>query len=286
MILSYHPIFEGDENRSCAGREPSGEDLEAVRRADAVVLNQGCYRSLYEMVRQNCRHVFPNYDVKFAYPGKSGQIRLFRSEGVPHPATQLYRNVESFGAARDGSPCRYPFPFPMVFKFDWGGEGETVHLLQDEKHLIHLLDRAGVFESSGQSGFLLQERIDTPRTLRVVVVGQTCVSYWRVGRERSGFHGNLAKGGGIDRTSDPDLQKAAINAAQDFCRNTGINLAGLDFLFASDPDPPVPLFLEINYYFGRRGLGGSEPYYRLLTREIRRWIEDIGEPKAKTIEPA
>jgi len=32
------------------------------------------------------------------------------------------------------------------------------------------------------------------------------------------------------------------------------------------------LFLEINYFFGRKGLGGSEAYYKLLQQEIDRWI--------------
>jgi len=277
MILSYHPIFEGDENRVCAGREPSSEDLEIIRDADAVVLNQGCYRSLYDMARRNCRRVFPNYDAKFAYPGKSGQIRLFKKAGADYPETRLYKNTAEFEAVSRISPCRYPFAFPVVFKFDWGGEGETVYLLQDEQDLIHLLARAKRFESSGQFGFLLQEKVDTPpRALRVVVVGQTVVSYWRVSDGKERFHSSLSKGGRIDRESDPELQEAGVEATRAFCRKTGINLAGLDLLFSCKTDSPVPLFLEINYYFGRRGLGGSAPYYRLLISEINRWLASIG----------
>jgi ribosomal protein S6--L-glutamate ligase len=30
--------------------------------------------------------------------------------------------------------------------------------------------------------------------------------------------------------------------------------------------------LEINYFFGRRGLGGSDAFYEILKREINTWL--------------
>ena len=61
MILSYHPVIEGDVNRLCAGREPDAEDLDWMRRAEAIILPQGCRESMYRMAVKHCRHVFPNY---------------------------------------------------------------------------------------------------------------------------------------------------------------------------------------------------------------------------------
>ncbi len=87
MIVSFHPLFEGDKNIICAGRQPDRKDLAAIRAADAVILSQGCYRSLYEMARENCRHVFPNYDARFEFPGKINQIKLFRRAKVAYPAS-------------------------------------------------------------------------------------------------------------------------------------------------------------------------------------------------------
>ena len=63
-----------------------------------------------------------------------------------------------------------------------------------------------------------------------------------------------------------------------FGRQTGINLAGFDFLFntaAIDTGEIQPLLLEINYFFGRRGLGGSDTFYRLLESEIEKWLENV-----------
>ena len=123
---------------------------------------------------------------------------------------------------------------------------------------------------------MIQELIPSNgRSLRVVIIHQTCISYWRVHDDGDGFYTNLAKGAKIDAESDPALQEAAIAVTRKFCDQTKINLAGFDFLFSeSDLAAGVikPLFLEINYFFGRRGLGGSESYYQILKNEIDNWL--------------
>ena len=65
-----------------------------------------------------------------------------------------------------------------------------------------------------------------------------------------------------------------------FCRRAGINVAGLDILFNRQRDQNPPLFLEINYYFGRKGLGGSLRFYDLFEQAANRWLAD-GEPEDK-----
>jgi len=68
-----------------------------------------------------------------------------------------------------------------------------------------------------------------------------------------------------------------LDRVKDFCRKTGINLAGFDFLFSSENYyNDEPLFLEINYFFGRKGLGGSEKFYKILNSEIAKWIKSLG----------
>ena len=74
----------------------------------------------------------------------------------------------------------------------------------------------------------------------------------------------------------PDLQKKGERAAEKFSKATGINLAAIDFVFPMIERDPDPLFLEINYYFGRQGLGGSETYYRLLHEAIQDWLRKAG----------
>lgn len=284
-VLSYHPLFTGDRNLLCAGRDPSREDAKAIRAADAVILSQGCYESLYRMARSNCACLFPNFDAKFGFPGKTGQIRLFRETGVAHPKTRIYTSVDALFDS-SGEPLQrhaFPFPFPFVFKFDWGGEGETVHSIQSDEDFLNIVHQATEFERSGRRGFLLQEQIPSAaRTLRVAVIGQTFISYWRVQKDGTAFLTNLGRGAVLDSDSDPELQRAAISAAKYFCKKTRINLAGIDFLFSSESRQQTPLFLEINYYFGRRGLGGSEKYYVLLLQEMNRWLKELGLHKGST----
>jgi ribosomal protein S6--L-glutamate ligase len=275
MVVSFHPIYKSDLNLLCAGRDPGPKEVAAIRLAQAVILPQGCTQRLYQIARENCRNVFPNYDARFRYPGKTGQIRLFRKAGYPHPKTEIFRNTAEF---RSHYPENWQGVFPVVFKFDWGGEGDTVFLLNSVAELEKMINQASRWETaSGQSGFLLQECIAAGnRSLRVAKIGKRTLSYWRTHGDEEIFHASLAKGAKIDFSADPHLKEQGDNLAADFCRRTHINLAGLDVIFSVDGSLQTPLLLEINYFFGRAGLGGSEAYYGILRKEIRGWLASLG----------
>lgn len=269
MIVSFHPCFGADKYIICAGRKPDDNDLAAIKAADAVILSQGCNEVLYKMASNNCSNIFPNYEAKFKYPGKIGQIYLFQETDVLHPKSETFEKVDSL-------PENLPFDFPFVFKFDWGGEGYGVFLITSPEEFKDVIQKALNFERAGHVGFLIQEYIlSQGRSLRVVVIGQKFISYWRVQENTEEFCSSLAKGAYLDFDSDPDLQEAAVKSAKHFCKMTGINLAGFDFLFSSEAVVKEPFFLEINYYFGRCGLGGSEKYYQILESEIKKWIESL-----------
>lgn len=274
MILSFHPCFEADENRLCAGRLPDENDLSRIRSADAVVLPQGCSRELFRMVSGNCARFFPDYTARFAYPGKLGQARLFLETNARHPDTMIFERFSdylSFSQKNAGFLPAYPF----VLKMDWGGEGDNVYLIESADALEHCLGKVRACEATGQHGFLIQRYIPSgARSMRVVVMYRKTLSYWRSHDQPGCFCASLSKGARIDRDSNPELQDMAVQAVREFCDRTHINLAGFDILFSSEDTPPVPLLLEINYFFGRQGIGGSEAYYALLVEQIHRWIAD------------
>ena len=86
-------------------------------------------------------------------------------------------------------------------------------------------------------------------------------------------------GARIDTAYGPDLQQAAIAVVEQVGRQTGLQLAGFDFIFnQGDLERGIirPLMLEINYFFGRTGLGGSQAYYRILESEIDKWLAANG----------
>jgi ribosomal protein S6--L-glutamate ligase len=273
MIVSFHPLFTADKNIICAGREPNADDLAAIRTAEAVVLPQGCPQSLYEMALANCRHVFPDYRVRFNFPGKLGQIKLFRETHTAHPPAELYSSVAEFKTHYGKAPEDISFGLPCVFKFDWGGEGETVYLINSADDLTEIIRKAADYETSGQKGFLLQQYVPAGgKTLRIAVIGRTLISYWRIQQNTDGFMSSVAMGADIDPVSQPQLQQAARKSVSDFCAKTGINLAGFDVIFSAGERTRNPLLLEINYFFGRRGLGGSDAYYDILKQEINAWL--------------
>ena len=274
MIVSFHPVFEADRNIICAGREPGANDLAAIKAARAVVLPQGCRQSLYEMATENCRHVFPNYEARFNYPGKLDQIQLFQETGTAHPLSETFISLDAFRQRYGDCLKDIAFTLPCVFKFDWGGEGETVYLLNCSEDVQDVLRKAADFERSGQKGFLLQEYVPTRgRSLRVVVIGQRLISYWRIQEDGEAFKTSVSQGARIDAADMPERQKAAKEFVKDFCSRTGINLAGFDVILAPDGKGINPMMLEINYFFGRRGLGGSDAYYAILREEIQSWLE-------------
>jgi ribosomal protein S6--L-glutamate ligase len=274
MILSFHPCFEADENGLCAGRLPDENDLARIRAADAVVLPQGCSQELYRMVSRNCARFFPDYTARFAYPGKLGQARLFRETGACHPDTMIFERFRDYLKFCQNHE-HLPFPYPFVLKMDWGGEGDNVHLIASAEELDRRIEQVKACEATGQRGFLIQRYVPSGfRSLRVVVVYQKTLSYWRSHDRPGCFCASLSKGARMDQDSDPGLQEMAVQAVSAFCVKTGINLAGFDVLFSSEDNPPAPLLLEINYFFGRQGIGGSEAYYALLVEQIHRWIAD------------
>jgi len=270
MILSFHPMIEADKNIICAGREPGESDRKAIQNARAVILPQGCRMSLYQMAVQHCQHVFPNYDAMIHYPGKTGQIRLFQKCQVPHPKSLVFDSVDQWIQSREQLMAQ--IQFPCVFKFSWGGEGHTVYYIESEKHLDTHIQLAQKYEKTGQHGFLVQEYIPCQgRSLRMVIVYQTVASYWRV--QTDSFYSNISRGATVEYDTQPELIESAKLLMIDFCQKTHINLAGFDFIFHEKYQ--TPLFLEINYFFGRKGLGGGEAFYKLLVSGIKDWLKGV-----------
>ncbi len=276
MILSFHPCFVADTNMIVAGRDPGREELAAIKSAGAVILPQGCRESLWTLAIENCAHVFPDYRTRFGYPGKTGQADLFKKLNAPFPPTRVYRDLDDFYRQHPPDTAGLPLSFPFVFKFNWGGEGQTVSLITSPADLTRQLALAAQFEKTDRTGFLLQAFIPHGnRALRVVVINQLLISYWRVQPNQQAFGTSLASGARIDPAADPALQDLGKTTVQKVCAQTGINLAGFDVIFDPAKARPEPLLLEINYFFGRTGLGGSEAFYRLLVPEIEDWTAGV-----------
>jgi ribosomal protein S6--L-glutamate ligase len=277
MIASLHPCITKDINILCAGRSLTDREKIRLSKARAVIVSQGVTAEVYRECRRLVPHVFPNYDLRFKQEGKVGDAQLFAHHQVPHPKTLIFENQESLFA-------RYPDlefgssvlgGYPLILKANQGGEGAFVFLVRSKEELSEKLALLPS-ESSPSEGLVLQERIDHGgRDLRVVVLYDTIYAYWRVQPDPEQFLTNRSQGGEIVQEGDEPLKQQAVEAVRDFCALTGINLAGFDLLFDRKSNSSIPLFLEINYYFGRKGLGGSIRFYELLHQAADRWLKLI-----------
>ena len=276
MILSFHPCIVADVQIILGDRALNSEDGNLIRAADAIILPQSCSFELYEVCKDSSARVFPNYDIRFRYPGKIGQSLLFKELKLPYPETIQWPSVKGFKASYPKAGD-FPHGMPFLIKADRGHEGEGVYLITDQKVLGLSLKRLNSLEKAGLSGFISQELIPSDgNVLRAVILGNRTITYWKRAESHCQIIATISRGAKIEHNWRVDLKEKGIIEAKKFNRATGINLAAIDFVFPFDHPDPHPLFLEINYYFGRRGLGGSINYYRLLFEAVREWLKENG----------
>ncbi|MEW6667743.1 MAG: hypothetical protein AB1512_21245 [Thermodesulfobacteriota bacterium] len=273
MILSFHPCFAADAQIILGDRKLSREDLSLIAEAEAILLPQGCRIDLYRACKASPGFVFPNYDMRFRFHGKTGQSLLFEKMGWPHPATRRWDSVNSFREllSRSGAP---PHEMPFFLKRDNSHEGAGVYLIREPSEIESVLAE---IQKCGHAGFISQDYVPCDgNVLRVVILGKKFLSYWKRPESADQSVISIGRNAWIDREWKPDLQEKGIAEARRLSEGSGINLAAMDLVFPlADPDPAA-LILEINYYFGRRGLGGSLRYYRLLFDAIHEWLVERG----------
>jgi ribosomal protein S6--L-glutamate ligase len=275
QVLSFHPCFSGSRQVILGSRKLDHRDRRLISKADAIILPQSCSRDLYETCKDSRAELFPNYDFRFEYRGKIGQSLLFGRLELPHPETVPWMSVDEFKKAgyRDGCPHGFPF----FIKGNHGHEGEGIFLITGPDVLESTLGVLGKWEKTGQSGFVSQEFIPSGgNALRAVILGKRIFTYWKRPELEGSLITTVSKTAIVDKNWRKDLQKKARVQARTFSRRTGTNLAALDFVFPMEDPEPEPLLLEVNYYFGRRGLGGSLNYYRLLYEALQEWLRDKG----------
>lgn len=276
MILSFHPCFEAHRQIILGDCDLDGEILHAIEEAEAVILPQACTQELYGLCARSDTPLFPDYKARIRYQGKVGQRALFRDKGIPHPATLAWNGVGDFTEAWAGGQGM-PHEFPFFIKEDRTHEGEGVFFVADRVALDRALARLSLRGRSGLKGFVTQDHIPCGgNVLRAVTIGKRIITYWkrpaRPGQEIT----TINRGALIDHEWRPDLQEKGRALTHLLSHKTGINLAAIDLVFSIMDEDPEPLALEINYYFGRRGLGGTENYYRLLHGAIQEWLAQLG----------
>lgn len=259
-FVSFNPEIKLEENVSLFSplHDPSLHRL--LKAATGVLLPGYVAPWRYRCITRMAQNWFPRLESQFACGGKSTQIHLFRRLQVRHPETLLFKNpTHLLGHFNHWDS---PWGYPLVLKGDTGGGGNRVHPIYAATQLRHYAARLPAHQP-----VLLQRWVDHQgRDLRVVVYGDRLVSYFRIGN--GPFYNNVCRGGRIDHALLPEQQAAGIQAVRDLCRQAQIDIAGFDLMF---PDQGTPVFIEINYHFGRKGLGGTPGHRQYVRRAVQEW---------------
>ncbi len=272
MIVSFHPVLWADFNTILGGREGlSHGELELLHKAEAVLLPHVCPEFLYRVVKSLNKPAFPDQGIRLAYPGKVGQAILFKKARIPHPKTQIWERLwDLLSQARDPQ-----WRFPFLIKLNQAHEGDGIYFIGDYQGLEQRAEEIGK-RTKEERLFITQEFVNTRgKVLRVVIVYDQIVSFWKVSTDGNPVVA-ISKGAEIIREFRPTLTEKGKKIALELAKEFNIHIGAFDIAFDMDETEPEPMLLEINFFFGRRGLGGSRRYYSLLLKGARAWAKDLG----------
>jgi ribosomal protein S6--L-glutamate ligase len=262
-FVSLHHEIRLEENLPAIGAW-DGVALDLLQKARGVLMPKYFSPPRYRYVASLAQAHFPRLSTRYAYRGKTAQIRLFRRLGIPHPRSFIYTSPQQ--TLQADASCSLPLAYPFVLKGDSGGGGSAVFPVSDGAAL-----QEGLCRLPPEEPVLLQERIKNPgRDLRVVLMGPLIRSYFRLGGDS--FYNNVSKGARIDSGLLPEQQRQGRELARQAARTAGIDLAAFDIMF---PPEGRPLIIEINFLFGTKGLGGSRGYSSLFRQAVQEWMESL-----------
>ena len=254
MILSFHPCFVADAQIILADRKLSAEDRCLIRSADAIILPQSCSLALYKACTKSGAYVFPDYELRFRYPGKVGQSLLFEKLKIPHPETKRWPSVKKFRDLQKDQSAP-PHEMPFFLKADKSHEGEGVYFVTDEDRLETAL---GLLEKAGSDGFISQELIPCEgNVLRAVVLHKKIITYWKRPGTPDEAVTTVSHGARVDKKWKPELQeKGRVAGSVDFGKD-GNQSGGFRFRLRSGPSR------SRTFYFGNQLLFWKTRFGRL-----------------------
>jgi ribosomal protein S6--L-glutamate ligase len=264
-FVSFYPQVPMEENLPVFQPLDAPEVRELLSKAAGVVVPRYILPPRYEAIARLAGRCFPSLRPKHVYGGKSRQIELFRKLGIRHPESLLFGNSSEL--LSHFTLHGVPWEYPVVLKGDLGGGGSGVFPIYEPDDLSRQIRKI-----PPQQRVLLQRWVEHGgRDLRVVTYGpDIAVSYFRVGDGQ--FYNNVCRGGRMDHNGWPEQQAKGIEASRALCRRAKIDIAGFDLMF---PDEGEPVFVEINFNFGRKGLGGVAGHRKYELEAIMKWRERI-----------
>lgn len=263
-LVSFHHRIRLDYNLPPLTCLYDEETQRIVSGAKGVLMPKYLSPTRYRAICALAKSHFPDLSARFLYRGKSKQIKLFRSLKIPHPMTMLFHRpvLAARVLAEHGPPMAYPF----VLKGDSGGGGSRVFPVASRDDYLDGLKTLPADEPVLVQRWVKNRGMD----LRVVVVGSKVRSYFRVGGES--FYNNICRGAAIDYGLYPEKQVMGAELAMKVSKLANIDMAGYDVMF---PEHGPPLMIEVNFFFGKKGLGGPRGFDELFFDAVMEWRERL-----------
>jgi len=137
MIVSFHPCIEADINIILGDRLPNKNEIQFIKKAKAIILPQSCSEELFNICSNSKAYIFPEYKFRFKYPGKIGQIKLFKELHLPHPYTICWNNLEDL--KKNFDKLLYLHKFPFILKEDIKHEGSGIYVIKNMEELKNIM---------------------------------------------------------------------------------------------------------------------------------------------------
>ena len=204
--------------------------LELIRTAPVIYYPTAFYADIFDSLG---KRTFPGYHTYKYAQDKIKQTALFTLMNVGHPKTRVF-----YGKRQKSNILNY-FEFPFIAKVPRGSAlGVGVFLIGNRADLETYLQLEGPA--------YVQEYIEMPRDLRVVVIGGKAVhAYWRIAAADQ-FRTNVSQGATI---STDDIPPEAVAFAVDVAARCRVDDVGLD-IYCCDGGYGV---LEMNMKYGKEG---------------------------------
>lgn len=235
--------------------------------------------SKLDKLEANANTLVPNrHDAEF-WENKGFMQRKFAELNISHPKTYIIETIE------ENLPNFNTLPYPVIYK-PLHASGSTG--IVEAKNAEEL---RAILAENKRYGFLLQERIEMRRDLRVIFVGDEMVlHYWRINNGADWKPTSTGHGSTVDFDYFPEQWREFIY--QEY-KKLGMKTGAFDITWKDDNMDNQPLILEVSpsympnpappdsfkdlpYSSFKKKIFGKEAYFR-------RYIDLIFDVKKKFI---
>ncbi len=234
------------------------KELNYVNLSDHNVILYSIIRSLEEQGN----YCFPSSGEVKVWENKKHMHKLFEMNSVNSPTTYDSSKLKDLNGYNELSN------YPYLVKESHSAGGSGIYLVNNFEELISITNN---LKNIGVTDFLIQERIEMRRDLRIIVIGNRVVlHYWRINTSAEWKITSTREGSQVDFEF---LPAGIEDKVLEYTKLLNLSAAAFDVTYANDDFSTEPIILEVSPAFmpnpkQRFGIGelSYSRYKKLLFR--------------------